>query len=65
MKIVTVLKPNTGYPEEPNGNPAVEFQGKLFPDKVTWYLCMLRRQEHNLKGGFICEGCFIDRIMSM
>jgi hypothetical protein len=52
MKTGTVLKADPGYAEEPDGNPAVEFYCKLFFDEVTGCLCMLRRQELNLKDRF-------------
>jgi len=65
MKIVSVFKADSGYPEELDGSLAVKFQCKLLSDRVNGHLCILRRQELDLKGGFICEGCFMDRIMSM
>ena len=63
MKIVTVLKVDPGYPEESDGNTTVEFHCKLFSDSVIGHLCMRGSQELNLKGEFICEGCFMDCIM--
>lgn len=34
---------------------------KLFADRVTLHLCILRRKELNAKGGFSCEGCSMER----
>jgi hypothetical protein len=42
MKTGTVMKADPEYPEEPDGNPAVEFQCKVFSDRLTARLCMLR-----------------------
>jgi hypothetical protein len=64
MKIGTVLRSDPGYPEETDVHPAVEFNCKLFPDRVIGRLYMLRRQELKLKGLFFCDGCFMDRIIS-
>jgi hypothetical protein len=36
---------------------------KLFSDNVSEQLCMLRKKELHLKGGFSCEDCPMDAIM--
>lgn len=37
---------------------------KLFSDRVSEELCLLRRKELHLKGTFSCEGCCMDEIVS-
>jgi len=46
------------YPPEPD-SPITVFC-KLFSDRVSLHLCMLRKKELDLKGGFSCEGCPMD-----
>lgn len=42
----------------------ITLECKLFSDKVSEQLCLLRRKELHLKGNFSCEGCVMDEIVS-
>ncbi len=37
---------------------------KLFSDRVSEKLCLLRKKELNRKGGFSCEGCPMDIVIT-
>jgi len=36
---------------------------KLFSDRISEHLCVLRKKELDRKGAFSCEGCPTDAIM--
>lgn len=61
MPCCNAMDGKSKYPPEPDG-PTTVFC-KLFSDQVSEHLCMLRKNELDLKGGFSCEGCPMDAIL--
>ncbi|HJW28677.1 MAG TPA: hypothetical protein VJ508_05430, partial [Saprospiraceae bacterium] len=60
----TVLNADLGYGRNRMTVP-LSNSNISFPVRVNGHLCILQRQELNLKGKCICEGYFMDSIMSM
>jgi len=54
------MSSNREFSPEPENQTTVLC--KLFCDHVSEQLCMLRKKELDLKGGFSCEGCPMDLI---
>ncbi len=54
--------PEAGAPGETD--VFATFPCKLFSDTISERLCLLRKKELSLKGGFSCKGCRMDSIIS-
>ena len=54
---------NSGSNAPPDPESPETVLCKLFSDRVSEHLCMLRKKELDLKGAFSCEGCPTDATM--